>query len=147
MTPVDLDLWLFLLRLAFAGLLYLFLLQLVLALRRDLRQVAEGPERVAPVLGRLAVIEGDRSGLSAGQLIDLRPNTSIGRGTHNTLALNDSFVSASHARISRRGKRWWIEDTGSTNGTFVNRRQVSEPTPMESGDLVEIGRVKFKLVQ
>lgn len=146
MTPLDIDLWLLLLRLAFVGLLYLFLLQVVLALRRDLRQAAAGPAPMAHTLGQLAVVESDQPDLIAGKLIPLQPTTTIGRSPHNTITLNDSFVSASHAVISWRGKHWLVEDMGSTNGTFVNRRQVREPTAVEFGDLVEVGRVKFKLV-
>ena len=146
MTPLDLDVWILLLRLAFVGLLYLFLVQVVLALRRDLRQVAERRAPAAQKLGQFAVIESEQPDLIVGQLIPLQPNTTIGRSPHNTIALDDSFVSASHALMSWRGKRWWLEDMGSTNGTFANRRQVREPTPVAFGDLVEIGRAKFKLV-
>jgi hypothetical protein len=147
MALLDLDLWLFLLRLALVGLLYLFLFQVVRALRRDLWRAAEQPLPAAPPIARLAVIEAGEADLVTGQFVNLQPSTTVGRGPHNTISLEDSFVSASHARVSLRGKRWYIEDIGSTNGTFVNHRQIQGPTPVEYGDLVEIGRVKFKLVR
>ncbi|MCL5947414.1 MAG: FHA domain-containing protein [Chloroflexi bacterium] len=135
----------FVLRLAFLGLLYLFLLQVVLALRRDLKQTSQMPA-AAPNLGRLVVVESEQPDLRVGAMLDLQPSTTIGRAPHNSIILNDSFVSASHAVVTLQDKRWWIEDIGSTNGTLVNRKEIREPTPVDFGDIVEIGRVKLKLV-
>lgn len=144
---LDLDFWILLLRLSIVTLIYLFLLQVVLLFRRDLKRVAEGPPASTAVIpGRFAVLEGGRAGLALGQMIELQPVTTIGRAGNNLITLSDSFISASHAVVSLRGKQWWIEDVGSTNGTFLNRRQIREPTPFEYGDIVEIGPVKLKLV-
>lgn len=147
MLPLDLDLFVLLLRLCMLGLLYLFLAQVVFTIRRDLGNAARGSAPGPKSLAHLAVVETTDPDLMVGQLIGLLPTTTLGRGPHNAVTLNDTFVSSSHAVITLRGKHWWLEDLNSTNGTFLNRGQVREPTPIEFGDILDIGHVKLKLVR
>jgi pSer/pThr/pTyr-binding forkhead associated (FHA) protein len=147
MTALDSDILILILRLGFVGLLYFFLLQVVLALRRNLRKASEPPTREPAGDGRLAVVESEQPELIAGQFVELQPKTTIGRSAHNTISLDDGFVSGSHAVIVFRDRRWILEDLGSTNGTYVNHKPVEGPTPISYGDIIEIGRVKFKLVR
>jgi pSer/pThr/pTyr-binding forkhead associated (FHA) protein len=51
----------------------------------------------------------------------------------------DEAMSAHHARISYHHTQWWLEDLNSTNGTFLNRDQVSVPTVIISGDEIKCG--------
>jgi pSer/pThr/pTyr-binding forkhead associated (FHA) protein len=64
----------------------------------------------------------------------------------NEIVLYVSFVSSDHARLTWNGKGWVLEDLGSTNGTRVNGQPVKRASAVKPGDVVEIGRVKFKLV-
>ncbi len=63
----------------------------------------------------------------------------IGRSSNNDIMIDDPEVSRRHARILRQGIAFQIVDWGSTNGTFVNGRRVTSPTPLQDGDSVELG--------
>ncbi|HEX2173081.1 MAG TPA: FHA domain-containing protein [Dehalococcoidia bacterium] len=125
--------------------IYLFLLQVVLIVRRDLGtarpSAAAGPAGAA----RLVVVDPAESQLLRGQALSLTGVDSIGRAAGNSLRVEDEFVSARHAVLTRRDGTWWIEDLASTNGTYVNGRPVEQPTRVAGGDQVEIGRVRFRL--
>lgn len=71
----------------------------------------------------------------------------IGRRPGVNLQLASLRVSGRHAEILRVGGHLFIRDLGSTNGTFVNRRRVRQPTPIMSGDHIEIADVEFKIEQ
>ncbi len=143
---METDLWLLFLRLGVVAVLYLFLLQLVLVLRRSLsagEQVAAGAVEAA----RLVVVESGTPSLLRGQTFVIQGVASIGRSPTCAVKIEDPFVSAEHAVISLRDGHLWIEDLGSTNGTFVNRRQIAGPTPLQPGDVVQVGQVKLKLLR
>jgi pSer/pThr/pTyr-binding forkhead associated (FHA) protein len=63
------------------------------------------------------------------------------------VALNDTFLSGEHARLELRGDEWTLEDLRSTNGTFLNGLEVRDPTTVNEGDVVRIGRVELKLMR
>lgn len=125
--------------------IYLFLLQIVLIIRRDLGTIRPGPAVSASGAARLVVVDPAKSPLLRGQALDLMAVNSIGRAPGNGLQIDDEFVSARHAVLTRRDDRWWLEDLASTNGTYVNGRQVTGAAPVAAGDQVEIGRVRFRL--
>lgn len=139
------DIFILALRIAFIGLLYLFLLMVMRAVVRDLRHV--GPAEAAqprPKYGRLVVVEPGRSHLAPGTVFTLQPVTSLGRKASNTIVLDDDFISAEHSLISWRDGRPWLEDVASTNGTFLNDSEVTRPMPISEGDLIGIGGIRFK---
>jgi hypothetical protein len=72
-----------------------------------------------------------------------RPQTSVGRSPDCDIFLDDVTVSRRHAIVSRGPSGFTIEDLGSLNGTFLNRRRI-ERAPLESGDEVQIG--KYRLI-
>jgi hypothetical protein len=136
----------FLLRMGLVGLLYLFLLLVALVAWRELRAVPLAAARPAPAsYGYLAIVDGAASGHTAGEVLPLQPITLLGRGAGNTIVLNDPLVSATHALLSYRQGRWWLEDRGSTNGTVLNGVLVEQPTVVSFGDLIELGQVKLRL--
>lgn len=138
-------LWLLFLRLGMLALIYLFLFQLIWLLRRSLG----GSERAgrAPGIARLVVVESSGPMLARGHTYPLREATSIGRGAASSIRIDDAYVSAEHALVTLRDGQAWIEDLGSTNGTFVNRRQIAKPAPLQLGDVVQVGQVKLKFLR
>jgi FHA domain/zinc-ribbon domain len=72
--------------------------------------------------------------------------TTIGRSPDCGIFLDDVTVSRRHAVLARRGDRWLIEDGGSLNGTFVNRKRV-ESAELEDGDEIQIGKYRMTFLQ
>lgn len=64
----------------------------------------------------------------------------VGRSSSCQIRPQDSYLSQVHARISERNGAWVVEDMGSTNGTYLNRRKVTVPTEVSSGDRVQVGK-------
>ena len=155
-----------LLRLGYLLLLWVFVLSAIGVLRRDLygtrilnrRQLraerrAAGPPStpVAATPGvarrtneptRLVVTEGGLRGttlpLGASAVL-------IGRAANCTLVLDDDYSSARHARIYPDAGQWFVEDLGSTNGTFLDGTKVEAPTPIPLGAPVRIGQSVIEL--
>lgn len=142
------DIFILGLRIAFIGIIYLFIFQVMRVLVRDLRQVAP-PEMPAakPRYGKLVIVEPGKSRLSPGTVFTLQPVTSLGRKPSNTIVLDDDFVSGEHSLISWRDNRAWLEDVASTNGTFLNDSEITRPVPIAEGDIVGVGDVRLKWTQ
>ena len=140
------DALLLIIRLTLLAILYLFLWAVVSAVWRDLRRAPERAPASYALAGmpRLHVVEPGGSTLNAGEVIDLQPMTSIGRGATNTLVVQDETISARHAAIEYRDGRWWLHDLDSTNGTYINRRRLAGTTELRPGDLRHFGRVGFQ---
>ncbi len=77
--------------------------------------------------------------LPSGEVLDLTGGITIGRSKSSDLTLSDQFVSHMHARILRRGPYYFVEDLGSTNGTFINDRRVETPAQLRVRDVVRLG--------
>jgi len=69
----------------------------------------------------------------------------IGRADSSTLVVSDDYVSTHHARLVPRGDAWVLEDLGSTNGTFLDRTKVTDPTPVPVGVPIRIGKTTLEL--
>ncbi len=140
MDVFTLSLWL--LRLGFVLLIYLFLYLVARALWRDLRAGVAG---AGQPLGRLVVVASPEGRPAAGSSVPLDAINSIGRDVNNAIVIDDSFVSAEHAMLTFRGRAWYVEDRGSTNGTWVNGQRVDELLPLGYGDELQIGQVRMRL--
>jgi hypothetical protein len=153
---VDVDLALLGLKVGFLVILYLFIWRIVRTASRDLRLPQEsfvlapagGRERrerqERKPAGRLVVL--DSPALQSGHVlgIDSTPIT-VGRGDQNDVALaRDEFASAAHARFVPQRDGVWIEDVGSSNGTFVNGSRLPEPRRLSPGDVVKIGDTELR---
>jgi len=69
----------------------------------------------------------------------------LGRDVNNAIVLEDDFVSTTHATLTFRGRAWYVEDAGSTNGTFVNGNAVDGLAPIAFGDELQLGQVRLRL--
>jgi hypothetical protein len=69
----------------------------------------------------------------------------IGRGENNSVVLSDPEVSAQHAAITKQEGSYYIEDLGSTNGTYVNEQLVTEPQLLRHGDVIRVGNTVFDI--
>ncbi|MDO8143734.1 MULTISPECIES: FHA domain-containing protein [unclassified Isoptericola] len=150
-----------LLRLGYLVLLWVFVLSAVAVLRRDLalRGTPRAPKKsddvaaaAAPVAAprpsgrsgptRLVVTQGPLTGttlpLSGSSIL-------IGRAPSCTLVLDDDYSSSRHARIFPQGDQWYVEDLGSTNGTYLGDQRVSSPAQLAPGVGVQIGRSVVEL--
>jgi len=147
---------LLLLKIAFLVLLYLFIWRIVRSAARDLRLPQESmilspqqasallPQPVARELGRLVVLKSPI--LDQGEVVALDSHAlRVGRGGDNDLSVEgDEYASSHHARFEPRRDGVYVEDIGSTNGTFVNGIRVSRERRLVPGDVVRIGETDLR---
>ena len=162
-----------LLRLGYLALLWVLVLFAIGVLRRDLygTRITDRRRRKAPVPAAAAAAAAPeapeappvrtprsaRSGTGPGRLVvtegPLRgtivplgtSSVLIGRAPGCTLVLDDDYSSSRHARIFPQGGQWFVEDLGSTNGTFVADQRVEAPTPVPTGTPVRVGQSVLEL--
>jgi pSer/pThr/pTyr-binding forkhead associated (FHA) protein len=77
--------------------------------------------------------------------VRLDASTTIGRSVECELRLDDTYVSQQHARIFDRSGNWYVEDLGSTNGTFVNEQRLVAPAMLTPGDKIRVGQTVVEL--
>lgn len=151
------------LKVIFLGLLYLFFLRVLRAVWTELREpktvqvAASAPassEPPPPPKGRgrrrhrtgsecLVVLDPPSR---KGQVYELGDELTVGRAMGCGVALpDDTFVSQLHARVFRHNGSLYVEDLGSTNGTFLNRKQVSAAAPLRKGDRLQVGKTILEL--
>jgi pSer/pThr/pTyr-binding forkhead associated (FHA) protein len=135
-----LSLWI--LRIAFVVLIYLFFVVLVRALWRDLRSAVQTS---ATPLGRLVVVASPEGRPERGASIPLDAVTTLGREVNNSVVVDDESVSSEHALLTFRGRAWYLEDRGSTNGTYVNGQRIDDPQVLGYGDEIALGGVRLRL--
>ena len=147
------------LRFGFLALLWLFVLATVRVVRRDLRssgapRVATPPARrgrgrkaqpATPGRGRASQLIVTEGGLAGTRIGLTGAPVLIGRANDSTLVLTDDYASTRHARISLQDGVWFVEDLGSTNGTYLGPRKIDGPVPMEVGTPVRIGKTVLEL--
>ena len=146
------------LKYAFLAILYLFVARAMKAIYVELRpQAAAGaqapksgakgatarpPKRTKKPTRTVAVIEDDKL---KGQTFTVDGELFIGRSSDAHITLDDSYVSSKHARLFQRDEKCMLEDLGSTNGTYLNRRRITAPTELQRGDQIKIGRTIMEM--
>ncbi len=80
-----------------------------------------------------------------GRAFPLSDELTVGRAAGCQVTLDDTFASQLHARVFTRDGQWYVEDLGSTNGTYLNRRKVAGPMVMQRGDKLQIGQTVLEL--
>ena len=84
----------------------------------------------------------------AGRTYDLDDELTIGRSPGCGVAMTDDiYTSTLHARLFRHNDQLWVEDLGSTNGTYVNSEQISQAMRLGKGDLLQIGSTVFEVAR
>ncbi len=137
----------------FLGLLWLFFLRAIRAVwvevRQQRRSFEEAAEEVKKASGsnlsplKLRIVEPQDI---AGTSYELKEETTIGRSPGCGVPIEfDDFASGIHARIFVRDNKLWIEDLESTNGTFLNEREVLRPVQLKRGDIVQAGNTLFEV--
>jgi pSer/pThr/pTyr-binding forkhead associated (FHA) protein len=147
-------------RIGFLILLCLFVLAAMRVVRSDLRYAAEPrgetgagrsrgrqqDQRQAPAARLHPTILVVTAGSLAGTRLRLGPGPIlIGRAEDSTLVLDDDFASTRHARLTQQGQEYFLEDLGSTNGTYLDRARITTPTPVPIGVPIRIGRTVIEL--
>lgn len=93
----------------------------------------------------LSVLQGqERLG---GQTLEVHDELLLGRAPDCQVVVDDPFASARHARLVPRGEGVWLEDLGSTNGTFLGAEAVQGGVLLSEGGRFSIGDVTFELVK
>ena len=157
------ELTLMLIRFAYLAILWIFVLSAISVVRSDMfgarvdtprppsrreqRAQEKAATKRAPKRGRgeprrAVVVDGDNSGLSVS--LDDVPIL-IGRGPDAAIRLDDDYVSTRHARIGRSGDTWYVEDLGSTNGTYIGSRRLTQATAISLGARVRVGKTTIEL--
>lgn len=148
-----------LLKFGFLAVLFLFLLWVSRSALRDVAgraggavvddtgptaqpRAERGMDLRSGVFPRLEVIAA--MGRQPGEELDLNGGITLGRAASAELKVDDPFASAAHARIFPRGQFMYIEDMGSTNGTFLNGRQLRKPEQLRVADVVRIGDTEYR---
>lgn len=83
----------------------------------------------------------------AGERVALRESLLLGRSATCDLVLDDTFLSGRHAQITEESGDFFIEDLGSTNGTYVNAELLTQRTQLLRGDVLQIGNVIFEVTR
>jgi pSer/pThr/pTyr-binding forkhead associated (FHA) protein len=159
------ELTLMLIRFAYLAILWIFVLGAISVIRSDMFgarvEAPAGPSRReqkaaanAQKAGRkpgkpprgtptqVVIIDGPQTGTSVS--LDEVPIL-IGRGPDAAIRLDDDYVSTRHARIGSSGDTWYVEDLGSTNGTYIGSQRLTQATAVQLGTQVRVGKTTLEL--
>jgi pSer/pThr/pTyr-binding forkhead associated (FHA) protein len=158
------ELTLTLIKLGFLALLWMFVLAVLSVIRSDLfgakvdaravtapiTPVGRTPKAGKPVKkrkgvpGSVTIADGPQAGVGA--TLTSEPVV-IGRGSDCQIRLDDDYSSTRHARVFQSEGEWWVEDLGSTNGTYLDGQRVTRPVPAEIGGSIRIGRTTLNIAK
>lgn len=153
------ELTLTVIKLGFLAVLWLLILSVTSAMRADLFGVRPPKQPKAPretrdarqnrqprngkgIPTRMVIIEGPDSGHTVP--LDGAPVT-FGRGSDCTVPLSDEYVSTQHARLRFHEGQWYVEDLGSTNGTYVGNQRLTRSTPVNAKSRFRLGKTVVEL--
>lgn len=158
------ELALFLVRIGFVAVLWIFILSLLSVIRADLygrRVISRIARQNAPSLAagsvtELGFVEGDSfepsqvyiiTGRNAGSSLSIagKKELLIGRAASSDLVIGDEFASSMHAKLVLVGEDWVLQDLNSTNGTFLDGKKVTTPATIRAGMNIRIGTTNFEL--
>jgi hypothetical protein len=115
--------------------------------KRQERQAARPPDR-PKAKRRQLYLKVVQPADHVGRTFDLDDELTIGRSPGCGVPMpDDVYTSTLHARLFRHGDQLWVEDLGSTNGTFVNSERISTAVRLGKGDLLQIGSTVFEVTR
>jgi pSer/pThr/pTyr-binding forkhead associated (FHA) protein len=142
------------LQILFLALLYFFIYRAIRSVTADLR--SRSPARGTARSGRSdtaraarakpprsVVVLNEKGGKAGSYQLD-GDQLQIGRADACQVKLPDTYASQFHARIYRRDGSWYVEDLGSTNGTYLNQRRITSPAELRAGDRLRIGKTNME---
>jgi hypothetical protein len=149
------------LKFGFLAVLYLFLLWVARSAMKDLARSGAGGEAAQPIerpgpRRREAALPDLRAGVQPrlevvaamghqpGTRFDVGGGATMGRSDSAEIRVDDPFASSAHARVFQRGDFMYLEDMGSTNGTYLNGRQVRTAERLKVADLIRIGDSEYR---
>jgi pSer/pThr/pTyr-binding forkhead associated (FHA) protein len=156
------ELTLMLIRFAYLAILWIFVFGAISVIRSDMfgarpdsapaagrreqraqsKAAKRGPKKTRGQPSKAVVVDGSNSGLTVS--LDDAPIL-IGRGPDAAIRLDDDYVSTRHARIGRSDDTWYVEDLGSTNGTYIGSRRLTQATAISLGARVRVGKTTIEL--
>ena len=153
------ELTLFLIRFAYLAILWIFVLSAISVIRTDMfgarltpgtqprperraAKPAKAPPKRRSSPTHVAVVEGANAGERAD--LDQAPLL-IGRGPDAAIRLDDDYVSTRHARIGQSGETFYVEDLGSTNGTYIGSSRLTQATAIQLGTQIRVGKTTLEL--
>ncbi len=156
------ELTLMLIKFAYLAILWVFVLGAISVIRSDMfgarvdagsvptRREQKASEKQArkPVKtprgtpSKVVVVDGPTTGASA--TLDDGP-VLVGRGADAAIRLDDDYVSTRHARIGSSGGTFYVEDLGSTNGTYIGSQRITQATAIQLGSRVRVGKTTLEL--
>ena len=153
------ELTLFLIRIAFLAILWIFVLSAISVIRSDMfgarvpeaargQGVPRPTKQAAPprsAAARRPTSRSPRAATPAPPRQLAEAPILIGRGSDAAIRLDDDYVSTRHARIAASGDQWFVEDLGSTNGTYIGSVRITQPTTITLGTQVRIGKTILEL--
>ena len=135
----------------FLALLYLFIARAVRVVYLDLvgqrvpkprgARQRQAPARRRGVPRSVVVTESEKPV----RTFPLDDELTFGRADNCGVQLDDTYVSTLHARMFSKDGTWFVEDLGSTNGTYLNRKKVTAPIAIRKGDRLQIGKTVMEL--
>jgi pSer/pThr/pTyr-binding forkhead associated (FHA) protein len=156
------ELTLTLIKLGFLALLWMFVLAVLSVIRSDLfgakvdsravvatispanNRPAKASKKNRGAPGTVTIADGPQAGVGA-PLVE--EPVVIGRGSDCQIRLDDDYSSTRHARVFQSEGEWWVEDLGSTNGTYLDGQRVTRPVPAEIGGSIRIGRTTLNIAK
>jgi pSer/pThr/pTyr-binding forkhead associated (FHA) protein len=156
------ELTLTLIKLGFLALLWMFVLAVLSVIRSDLfgakvdsramatpiatanNRPAKTSKKKRGAPGSVTIADGPQAGVGAP--LGEEPVV-IGRGSDCQILLDDDYSSTRHARLFQSEGEWWVEDLGSTNGTYLDGQRVTRPVPAEIGGSIRIGRTTLNIAK
>ncbi|MGI9033039.1 MAG: FHA domain-containing protein [Acidimicrobiales bacterium] len=145
------------LKFCFLAILYLFFFRVLRAVWAELRAPVAAPVVAAPAPrrappprapwgnkngSRLRVVEPPEQ---RGKTYELGDELTMGRAAGCQVTIDDTYVSQLHARLFRREGQYYVEDLGSTNGTYLNNNKVTAPIAIRRGDRLHVGKTVLEM--
>ncbi|MGM0397170.1 MAG: FHA domain-containing protein [Bacillota bacterium] len=129
------------LKYVFVFIIYLFMFTIIRMIYLDIRNVDYGDTQSGTYLKLLNRIDSLPYNLSDSYPVENA--LTLGRQKDNTIEIKDPYISKKHFRITKDEDQFFLEDLGSSNGTYLNGERVEDVTRIKKGDIIKVGEIEF----